>query len=97
MKDLIVRNLTVSAGEFNGEIKLKWDTVTGAELYVIQVLCAPDTGKSSKWKVCDIIKGSHYAVSGLNTNKKYFFRVAAVNKKKQGPFSSKAELKLIYS
>ncbi len=47
------------------------------------------TGKKNmdNWKVCDIINEPVYTLSGLKSGKKYSFRVAAVNAKKQGPWS----------
>ncbi len=48
---------------------------------------SPEKLNRENWKVYDIINETIYTLSGLKSGKKYSFRVAAVNSKKQGPWS----------
>jgi Fibronectin type III domain len=99
MKRTLVSNLNATRGDEKGEINLSWDSITSAELYVIQFSVSKNgsalkENKSSEgklteagWKTADIINESKYTIRGLKEKKTYLFRVAAVTTSKQGPWS----------
>lgn len=99
MKRTMVSNFNATRGDEKGEINLSWDSVSSAELYVIQISAAKNGSKTNvlkssnarlietEWKTADIINESKYTIKGLKEKKTYLFRVAAVTTSKQGPWS----------
>ncbi len=66
-----------------GEINLQWDAVEGARNYVLQL----STNNGKKWQQIDIVSDPCYKIEGLDSNKDYYFRVAAVFSDGQGEWS----------
>ncbi len=83
-------SLTATSGDTIGEIDLAWEPVPGAFSYIIQK--SSGHTKPSRWILEDIVAKSSYTVSKLKSRHYYWFRVAAVKSKEQGPWS-KAVLK----
>lgn len=87
MNRLNIRSFNVTRGDINGEVNICWDSVNEAQLYIIQY-----TGReygNNEWKVADIVNESFCTLKGFKKNRTYYFRVAAVNGSKQGPWSRK--------
>ena len=93
MNEFYIRGFNVTRGDEKGEVNISWDSVNGAHLYIIQF--AGTGNKNNEWKVADIINESFYTLKGLKNNRSYFFRVAAVNSRKQGPWSRKIKKDII--
>ncbi|MCC6866804.1 MAG: fibronectin type III domain-containing protein [Ignavibacteria bacterium] len=85
--------LTVFAtkGDNSGEINLQWDSVKNATGYTVQ-LCKVNGRKN--WKHFDIVSESFCTINGLKTKQKYLFRVAAINNRRQFPWSNVTEKKI---
>lgn len=82
------QNLSVTAGDNDGELDPDWDSVRGASSYVIQRSADPPT--ASSWQMIMTVNPSKATVSGLTSGTKYWFRVAAVGAAGQGPWSDPA-------
>lgn len=82
-----IQSFNVTRGDEKGEVNITWDSVNDAKLYIVQYSGA--AAKNNDWKVADIVNESFYTIRGLKKNRTYFFRVAAVNSSKQGPWSRK--------
>lgn len=86
--ELSITSINAAKGDTKGEIDLNWDAVENANSYVIEYC---EQTRKTKWNTLDITNESKYTVSGLKDKKKYMFRVAAVDSKKQGPWSDTVE------
>jgi len=84
-------SLTATSGDSEGEIDLVWEPVEKAHTYVVQK-CRDSKGPA-KWINEDIVNKSSYTVSKLKSLRKYRFRVAAVGRKGQGPWSEPVQKK----
>jgi hypothetical protein len=84
-------SLAAASGELDGEINLLWEPVRGARTYVIQF--SRDSANPSRWVQEDIVSKSRCTVSKLRSGKKYWFRVAAIGPKGQGPWSEPVQKK----
>ena len=73
----------ITKGNFPGEVNLSWDAVSGATSYILQI----SRGRRGKWKHVDIITEPFYMLTGLRNGSHFFFRVAAVFRNGQGPWS----------
>lgn len=73
------------------EVKLKWEHVKGAKNYLVEY---KGNIKGQKWKQVDFVSGSFCTITGLKKNRKYKFRVAALNSTKRSKWSKTCELKL---
>ena len=78
-----VIDLTGSFGDFPGQVKLHCKVVTGADGYVRQV--SYDGGNT--WSPSVNSSKTRMVVDGLSSGSNYWFRVAAFNRKGDGPFS----------
>lgn len=76
-------SLAATIGELDGEIDLQWDSVKGASSYVVELL----KGKRGNWEQVDIVSVSRYTVNSLRNKIVYSFRIAALNGRRQGPWS----------
>ena len=83
--------LAAASGDMNGEVNLLWEPVSGARTYVIQK--SLDSNNPTRWIQEDIITKSWYTVSKLKSGRKYWFRVAAIGSKGQGPWSEPVQKK----
>ena len=79
------QSLTATSGDSDGEIDLAWEPVEGANTYVIQ-RCS-EFKKPVRWINEDIVSKSSYTVTKLKSGHTYWFRVAAVGRKGQSPWS----------
>ncbi len=79
--------VTATTGNHEGEIELSWDTVRGARSYVVERATDPQAGP---WTQSGISPRSSLIVEGLESGKRYYFRVAAVTLNGQSPWSNHA-------
>jgi hypothetical protein len=79
--------LTATTGNHEGEIELSWDTVRGARSYVVERSTDPQT---APWAQSGVSPRSSFVVEGLDSGKRYYFRVAAVTLNGQSPWSNQA-------
>ena len=79
--------LTATTGNHEGEIELSWDTVRGARSYVVERATDPQAGP---WTQAGVSPRSSLIVEGLESGKRYHFRVAAVTLNGQSPWSNQA-------
>jgi len=79
--------LTATTGNHEGEIELSWDTVRGARSYVVERATDPQAGP---WTQSGVSPRSSLIVEGLESGKRYYFRVAAVTLNGQSPWSNQA-------
>jgi hypothetical protein len=84
-------SLNATSGDTEGEIDLIWEPVKGADTYLIQK--SSDPKNPLKWIHEDIVAKSSYTVTKLRSRHKYWFRVAAVGRKGQGPWSEPVQKK----
>jgi hypothetical protein len=79
--------LTATTGNHEGEIELSWDAVRGARSYVVERATDPQAGP---WTQAGVSPRSSLIVEGLESGKRYYFRVAAVTLNGQSPWSNQA-------
>lgn len=79
--------LTATTGNHEGEIELSWDTVRGARSYVVERATDPQAGP---WTQAGVSPRSSLIIEGLDSGKRYYFRVAAVTLNGQSPWSNQA-------
>jgi hypothetical protein len=79
--------LATTTGNHDGEVELSWDTVRGARSYVIERTTDPQAGP---WTHAGVTPRSSLIVEGLESGKRYYFRVAAVTLNGQSPWSNHA-------
>ena len=82
------QGLTATAGDHDGEIDLSWDTVAGAKSYVIEKSSDPATATTRSH--AGVSTRSTFAVQGLTSGTRYWFRVAAINSNGQSGWSDPA-------
>jgi hypothetical protein len=86
-----VVNMSCSAGDHAGELDVMWDGQAGAKMYVLQI-CTGDPLVEANWRQVDLTTKSKFAVTGLTSGTRYWFRVAARGTgNTQGPWSDFAE------
>lgn len=85
------QSLSAAIGELDGEINLQWDSVQGANSYIIE-FCRNKQNPS--WRQIDIVSLSRYTITDLKAKSTYSFRVAAINGKAQGPWSEAVTKKI---
>ncbi len=73
-------------------LKLTWKAVVGAEKYRIYV-----STDGENWKMRKEVKEAGYSFKALSANKKYYFKVCAVNSSGRGKFSSSITLRTLLS
>jgi hypothetical protein len=83
------QQLSAASGDRSGEIDLVWEPVEGAGTYIIQ----KSSGRNM-WIQEDILSRTNCTISRLKSGRKYWFRVAAVNVKGQGPWSEPVQKKV---
>jgi predicted phage tail protein len=75
-------------GDHDGELDASWDTVAGAKSYVIEISDDPPTPAS--WRHAGVSPKSKFTVEGLESGKRYWIRVAAINAAGQSGWSNPA-------
>jgi hypothetical protein len=80
--------LTATTGDREREVELAWDTVRGARSYVVERATDPQAADS--WTQAGVSPRSSLVVEGLESGKRYYFRVAAVTLNGQSPWSNHA-------
>jgi len=83
---LKIEKIYATHGDSNGEIDLQWEPSMDSKYYVLE-MCMKKNG-NPRWKTIDMVSKSSYKVTGLKKNVTYSFRVAGVNSKGQGVWSS---------
>lgn len=79
--------LTATTGNHEGEVELSWDTVRGARSYVVERSTDP---QAASWTPSGVSPRSSLIVEGLDSGKRYYFRVAAITLNGQSPWSNHA-------
>jgi len=80
--------LDTTIGDRDGELDASWDTVAGAKSYVIETSEDPPTPTS--WKHFGVSTKSRFTIKGLQSGKRYWIRVAAINSAGQSGWSDPA-------
>jgi len=80
--------LSATAGDHDGTMDLSWDPVVEAASYLIEM--SPDPATATSWKHQGVSTKSTFAVTGLQSGSRVWFRVAAVNANGQSPWSDPA-------
>ncbi len=78
--------LSATSGDTEGEIDLTWEPSPSANSYLVQK-CS-DLKNPVKWVNEDVVTKSSYTVSKLKSGRKYWFRVSAISRRGQGPWSN---------
>lgn len=78
-----VKNLKITSVK-SDRLKLKWSKTENTEKYEIYI-----STDGKKWEKKTTTKNTSYTVKKLKANKKYYFKVRAVNSSGKGSFSSK--------
>jgi hypothetical protein len=78
-------SLSAASGDTAGEIDLAWEPVIEAHTYVVQK--SKGSKHPLKWTNEDIVTKSNCTITKLKSRHKYWFRVAAVGRSGQGPWS----------
>lgn len=73
-------------GTIKGQIALRWKGVRGGRLYNTYI-CDGDPAMGGKWSLAGTSTKAKLTVSGLETDKMYSFRVAALGVVGEGPMS----------
>ena len=81
------QNVVATMGDLEGEVDVAWNRVRGAASYVVEYKLYNDPGA---WLQAKIIPKSRVTVTGLQSGKKYSFRVRAVGAAGEGPWSDDA-------
>ena len=81
-----IEKFYATQGDSDGEIDLQWEPSKGSKYYVLEM--SMNRNGNPKWKTIDMVSRSSYKVTGLKENITYRFRVAGVNSKGQGMWSS---------
>jgi hypothetical protein len=79
--------LTATTGNHEGEVELSWDAVRGARSYVVERTTDPQT---APWTHAGVSPRSSLIIEGLESGKRYYFRVAAITLNGQSPWSNHA-------
>lgn len=80
-----VESLKITFGINQGEFKLKWSSVYGADSYVIET--SPDPTDDSKWSYRGTVTGTKYLLTGLPVNARCSVRVRAIGAAGPGGWS----------
>jgi hypothetical protein len=80
--------LDTTIGGYDGELDALWDPVAGAKSYVIETSEDPPTPTS--WKHAGVSTKSRFKIKGLQSGKRYWIRVAAINTAGQSGWSDPA-------
>lgn len=81
----VVTGLEATTGDNDGELDLSWNSIDGASSYLAErSLTAPPT---AAWELQGAVTKSRMTADGLESGKRYWFRVAAVGAKGQGGWS----------
>jgi hypothetical protein len=80
--------LDTSISGYDGELDASWDTVAGARSYAIETSEDPPT--TTSWKHAGVSTKSRFKIKGLQSGKRYWIRVAAINSAGQSGWSDPA-------
>ncbi|HEY8899641.1 MAG TPA: fibronectin type III domain-containing protein [Chthoniobacterales bacterium] len=81
-----VENLAATAGDEAGEIDLSWNPIRrGLKSYLIEQSASPDG--QSDWTFAKVETKSKTTIAGLESGKRYWFRVKAIGASGEGPAS----------
>ena len=80
--------LDSTIGDREGELDASWDTTAGAKSYIIETSEDPPTPTS--WKHSGVSTKSRFTITGLQSGKRYWIRVAAINSAGQSGWSDPA-------
>jgi hypothetical protein len=81
-----VANLSVSAGDHDGELNSQWDPVPGAKTYEVQT--SPDPFTASSWSKTKSVTKSLVVLTGFTSGSRIWVRVRAIGAGGEGNYSS---------
>lgn len=82
------QNLAAKIGTYDGTVNLTWEKVYGRLVFVVQF--NTDAAGESGWITAGMPTACKFTVKGLESGKKYWFRVAAIGTAGQSPWSDPA-------
>ena len=81
-----VANLSVTAGDHDGEIKAQWDPVAGSKTYEVQT--SPDPFTAATWSKTKSVTKSMAVLAGFTSGARIWVRVRAIGSGGEGNYSS---------
>ena len=81
-----VANLSVTAGDHDGELKAQWDPVPGAKTYEVQT--SPDPFTATSWSRTKSVTKSMAVLAGFTSGARIWVRVRAIGSGGEGNYSS---------
>jgi len=81
-----VMNLSVTAGDHDGELKAQWDPVAGAKTYEVQT--SPDPFTATSWSRTKSVTKSMVVLAGFTSGARIWMRVRAIGTGGEGNYSS---------
>jgi len=81
-----VMNLSVTAGDHDGELKAQWDPVAGAKTYEVQT--SPDPFTATSWSRTKSVTKSMVVLAGFTSGARIWVRVRAIGSGGEGNYSS---------
>lgn len=84
-------NISASAGELNGEIILKWNTVKKASGYIVELKINKE---NSLWEQIEYANKPKCIISGLSKSIVYLLRISAINSSDGVCFSDTIKIEL---
>lgn len=81
--------LTVRPTAFPGQVKLRWQRVPGAIMYVVERAIS-DFGQPDQWERVDETSRPQYTLDGMEPHRPLRFRVRASGTQVKGPYSAVA-------
>lgn len=81
--------LTVRPTAFPGQVKLRWQRVPGAIMYVVERAIS-DFGQPDQWERVDETSRPQYVLDGMEPHTPLRFRVRALGTQVKGPYSAEA-------
>jgi len=81
-----VMNLSVTAGDHDGELKAQWDPVPGSKTYEVQT--SPDPFTATSWSRTKSVTKSMVVLAGFTSGARIWVRVRAIGSGGEGNYSS---------
>ena len=81
-----VANLSVTAGDHDGELKAQWDPVAGAKTYEVQT--SPDPLTATSWSRTKSVTKSMAMLAGFTSGARIWVRTRAISPGGEGNYSS---------
>jgi hypothetical protein len=83
-----VQNLSLTAGDHDGELNAQWDPVAGAKSY--EIATSPDPVTTTSWTKLKSVTKSTAVITGLTSGSRIWTRVRAIGASGEGNWSDPA-------